>query len=253
MTTVRRSRVVTAAPRLAAKAAAERSARRLRLAKRAGIGLAVAVPLALLGWVLLASPLLAVRTVTVTGTHLLTAAEVRAAADVRTGTPLARVDGAAIARRVSRLQPVARVDVVRRWPGTLQLLVVERVAVAGVAGSGHYGLVDAAGTVFAPVPVLPSGVVRLQVPNVGPTDPTTKAALGVLAELRQPMRSRVRIVRAGSPSSVTLLLRDGRQVLWGGVGTPQDAALKARAAEVLLTMPGRFYDVSRPDVVTRRG
>jgi cell division protein FtsQ len=252
VTTARRSRVVTATPRLAAKAAAERSARRSRWAKRVGLGLAGTATLALLGWLLLASSLLAVRTVSVTGTHLLTAAQVRAAADVQLGTPLARVDEGAIRRRLARLRPIASVDVTRRWPGTLQVRVVERVAVAGVAERGGFRLVDAGGTAFAPVSALPPGVVRLQVPHAGSTDATTKAALGVLAELRPPMRSRVRIIRAASPSSVTLLLRDGRQVLWGGVGTPQDAALKARAAEVLLKMPGHFYDVSRPDVVTRR-
>lgn len=253
MTTARRPRVVTATPRLAAKAKAERSARRRRLAKRGGIGLAVAVPLVLLGWVLLSSPLLAVRSVSVTGTRLLTPAQVRAAAAVVSGTPLARVDEGAIVRRVSRLRPVARVDITRRWPGTLQVHVVERVAVAGIAEPGRFRLVDATGEAFAPAATLPPGVVRLQVPHVGSGDPTTRAALAVLAQLRSPMRERVRIVRAASPSSVTLLLRDGRQVLWGGVGTPQDAVLKAQAAEVLLKMPGRFYDVSRPGVVTRRG
>jgi hypothetical protein len=63
------------------------------------------------------------------------------------------------------------------------------------------------------------------------------------------MRGRVRILRAGSASSVTLLLRDGRRVFWGGDG---DTTLKVEAAEALLRMPGTFYDVSRPAVVTRR-
>jgi hypothetical protein len=38
-------------------------------------------------------------------------------------------------------------------------------------------------------------------------------------------------------------------VFWGGDG---DTALKVAAAEALLKMPGTFYDVSRPAVVTRR-
>jgi hypothetical protein len=38
-------------------------------------------------------------------------------------------------------------------------------------------------------------------------------------------------------------------VLWGGAG---QTALKLEAAEVLLKMPGTVYDVSRPEVVTRR-
>lgn len=242
-------RVVPAGARLAAKAQAERSARRRRLAKRTGLGLAALAPIALLGWLLLASPLLAVRSVSVSGTTRLTPEQVRAAAAVVRGTPLARIDAASVVRRVEALRPVASVRVSRGWPSTLKLQVVERVPVAGVVSAQGVTLVDARGVPFAPAPSLPAGVVRLQVARPGPTDPTTAAALAVLAELPAPMRSRVRIVRAASPSSVTLVLRDGRRVLWGGVGDPE---LKTQAAEALLKMPGTVYDVSRPGVVTRR-
>lgn len=245
----RPAKVVPAGARLAARAKADRSARRRTVGKRAAYGVAGLVPLALLGWLLLASPLLSVRSVAVSGTSRLSADQVRAAADVVRGTPLARVDAAAVIRRVEALRAVAAVRVSRGWPSTLRVRVVERVAVAGIVGPAGVTLVDATGLPFAPAPVLPPGVVRLQVARPGATDPTTRAALAVLAELPQPMRGRLRIVRAASPSSVTLVLRDGRRVLWGGVG---DARLKAQAAEALLRMPGSFYDVSRPGVVTRR-
>ena len=246
---LRASKVVPAAARLAAKAKAERSARRRRVGKRVGWGLSVLAPLVLLGWLLLASPLLAVRTVAVTGTERLTPAQVRAAADVVRGTPLARVDSGAIVRRVAALRAVAEVRVSRSWPSTLRVQVVEREPAVGVVTASGVTLLDAEGVPFAPVAALPPGVVRLQVARPGPADPTTRAALRVLADLPQPMRGRVRIVRAASPSSVTLVLRDGRRVLWGGVG---DTALKLQAAEALLKMPGTVYDVSRPGVVTRR-
>ena len=112
----RPDRVLPAGARLAAKAAAERSARRRRLARRAGLGAAGLAPLGLLAWVLLASPLLAVRTVTVSGTARLTPAQVRAAADVVRGTPLAMVDAGAVVRRIEALRPVAEVQVSRAWP-----------------------------------------------------------------------------------------------------------------------------------------
>ncbi|MCU1590442.1 MAG: hypothetical protein JWP11_1698, partial [Frankiales bacterium] len=66
----RRDKVVLAGARLAARAKAERSARRHRVGRRLAIAAAGLAPLALLAWVLLASPLLAVRTVTVSGTTL---------------------------------------------------------------------------------------------------------------------------------------------------------------------------------------
>jgi cell division protein FtsQ len=242
-------KVLPATARLQAKAKAERWARRRRLARRVGIAAAALAPLALLGWVLLMSPLLAVRTVAVSGTTRLTPEQVRAAADVVRGTPLARVDAAAVVRRVEALRAVADVRVTRAWPSTLKLRVVERTPVAGIVTKQGVTLIDAAGVPFAAAATLPPGVVRLQVTRPGPKDPTTRAALDVLAVLPQPIRGRVRIVRAASPSSVTLVLRDGRRVLWGGV---DDTALKAQAAEALLKMPGRYYDVSRPGVVTRR-
>lgn len=242
------TRVVQAAPRLTAKARAERSARRLRRAKRSGLVAAGVLPLVLLGWVLLASPLLAVRSVAVTGTELLTPAQVRAAADVAEGTPLARLDTGAVVRRIERLRPVAEVHVQRGWPGTLRVRVVERTAVAGLVSTRGVTLVDAQGVAFAPAPRLPPGTVRLQVPHPGADDPTTRAALHVLADLPANLRTPLRIVRAGSPSSVTLVLSGGRQVIWGGVG---DTELKAQAAAALLRMPGRVFDVSRPAVVTR--
>ena len=245
----RRPGVVQAAPRLAAKAKADRSARRRRWAKRTGWGAAVLAPLVLLGWVLLASPLLAVRSVAVSGTHLVTPAQVRAVADVQVGTPLARVDAGAIARRLERLPAIDDVRVHRAWPGTLRLTVVERRAVAALIDKTGVTLVDEAGVPFAPAAKLPAGTVRLQVPRPGPADPTTRAALAVLRDLPSPLRVPLRIVRAASPSSVTLVLRDGRQVVWGGVG---DTELKVQAAVALLRMPGRVFDVSRPAVVTRR-
>lgn len=245
----RSPKVLPAGARLAAKARAERAARRRRLARRAGFGLAGLAPLALLAWVLLASPLLAVRTVAVTGTSRLTVAQVRAAADVVRGTPLALVDAAAVVRRVEMLRPVADVRVSRGWPGTLRLRVVERVPVAGVVTPAGVQLVDADGVSFATVPALPPGLVRLQVTQPGPADPATRAALAVLDDLPQPLRGRVRIVRVASAASVTLVLADGRRVLWGGAG---DTALKVRAVQALLRMPGTVYDVSRPGVVTRQ-
>lgn len=244
----RPSKVVPAGARLAARARAERADRRRVVLRRTAYALGALVPVVLLGWIVLASPLLAVRSIAVTGTSRLTTAQVLAAADVARGTPLALVDAGAVVRRVEALRPVADVQVSRGWPGTLRLRVVERRPAAAVRTADGYLLVDADAVAFATAAALPPGVVRLQVTHLGEHDPTSRAALAVLAELPQPLRGSVRIVRAASPSGVTLVLADGRQVLWGGTG---DAALKASAAAVLLRMPGRVFDVSRPGVVTR--
>ncbi len=78
-----------------------------------------AVVLAILagtGWALLGSSLLVVRHVAVTGNRLVTAAQVRQEAGIKPGTPLATVNGGAVAARVERLAPVLSAAVSRSWP-----------------------------------------------------------------------------------------------------------------------------------------
>jgi cell division protein FtsQ len=239
-------RVVPAGPALEAKAQAARSARRGRSLRRAGNALAVLLPLLAVAWVLFASTWLGVDRVEVTGTSRLTAAAVVEAASVAPGTPLARVDTAAVEERVGELAPVDHVAVRRTWPGTLTVEVTERTAVGAVLQDGRFTLVDADGVAFGTEPAMPKGVVRLQVNEPGPKDPSTLASLEVHAALPEALRTRVRIVRAVSPSGVILLLNDGRQVVWG---RPGQTETKAAAALALLSKPGTVFDVSAGDVV----
>ena len=61
--------------------------------------------LALLAWLMAFSSVLGVRTVNVVGARMLTAEQVRAAAGIRAGTPLARLDLAAVSARLSEVAP----------------------------------------------------------------------------------------------------------------------------------------------------
>lgn len=241
--------VVPAAPRLAARAQAERQARRGRIGRRVARALAVLLVLAAGAWMLLASSWLAVDRVTVSGVSRLSADEVRAAVALRPGLPLARVDTAGVRRAVGRLPEVAGVQVRRSWPGTVHVVVTERVPVAGVQRAGAVTLVDAAGVPFATEARLPRGLVRLDVSSPGPGDAATGAALAVHRELPARLRARVVTVRASSPAAVELVLRGGKRVVWG---RPGGTASKAAATEALLRMPGKLYDVSAPGVVVRR-
>jgi cell division protein FtsQ len=242
-------RVVSAGPRLAAKAQAARLERRHARLRRALVALACAAPLVLLGWVLTSSSLLAVRNVIVTGEARLTVAQIEAAAAVTPGTPLARIDTAAVARRIRALGPVGQVSVTRSWPHALRVKVVERVPVVGVQRSGGWLLLDGAGVELGASAGLPRGVLALAVPSPTPDDPATAAALTVLRGLPRGLRAQVGSLRASSPEQVTLLLRGGRQVVWGGT---DDEAAKAAAVMALMKLPGTVFDVSAPGVVTRR-
>ena len=244
--------VLPAVPRLQARARAERRDRRRRRLRRGVLGLLALVPLGLLAWLLLASPVLAVRTVEVRGNDRLSAFQVVQAVGVEVGTPLARVDTSGVRSRVGGLAPVAEVEVHRSWPGTLSVRVVERLPVAGApATNGRFTLVDATGTAFDTVGALPDGLPRLQVPASGPapSDPSTVAALDVLVGLPAALRDRTTAVRADSPTTVTLSLTGGRTVVWGEAG---EGDRKAPVVAALLRRKGRTIDVTSPDVAVVR-
>lgn len=238
-------RVVSAAPRIKAKARARRRDVRASVLRRSSWALAALAPLLLVGWIVLASPLLAVQKVSVVGEHRLSAAAISAAAAVPAGTPLARVDTAAVAARIRALGPVAAVTVSRSWPHELSVKVVERVPVVAVTRGSSVVLLDFSDVEVATAATVPHGVY----PLASSSDPATRAALSVLHGLPRGIVGRLGSLEAPSPEQVTLVLRDGRKILWGG---PVDATAKASAVLALIRMPGTIFDVSSPGVVTRR-
>lgn len=238
-------RVVSAAPRLRAKAKQQRRERRLRVLRRAGWTVVAGAPFVAAGWVLLGSQLLALEKVSVTGTGRVTVAQVTSLVNVAPGTPLARVDTDAVALRLRALPPVASVTVTRNWPHELRVTIVERVVVAAQRQGAVYSLLDASGAKVAGSPVVPNGTV----PLVSASPAATTAALHVLTTLPRDLRIRLGSVQAPSPEQITLILTDSRQIFWGGA---TDARVKAAAATALLKMPGTIFDVSAKGVVTRR-
>jgi cell division protein FtsQ len=248
-TALRRSSPVVGEQHLAGRVRARSADSRRGWLRRLALGLGVVVGGGALAWVLLASTWLAVEEVTVAGTSRLSPADVIAAADVRAGVPLARLDVAAVEARVRRLAPVADVEAVRSWPRTVHLQVIERQPVAAHVGREGVRLLDAAGVPFVTVPAVPDGLLQLEVAAPRPGDPATAAALDVATDLPPELRSLVAGVDAASASSVTLLLSDGRTVVWG---SPGDTATKAAAVRALLPMPGTTFDVSTPGVAVRR-
>ena len=74
-------------------------------------------------------------------------------------------------------------------------------------------------------------------------DPDVAAAAAVLGELPAALRPMVTSVTAPGPDQVTLQLRSGVTVVWGG---PDDAAAKAKELTILMQTHSRYYDVSSP-------
>lgn len=208
--------------------------------------------LALIGlvtWIVYGTGVFGVREVRVSGTEILSAEEVLAAAGVRDGAALARVDLGGIEERLARLAPVDQVIASRDWPGTIAIDVVERTPVAVVPQGRKYVLVDRHGVAFHTVSAKPGGLPVARVTRPGPDDPATRSALEVLTSLSPQLAKQVSAVVVKGPAEIELELRGGRLIVWGD---SSQSDTKSQVATALLREKGDRIDVSAPEVVTIR-
>lgn len=231
--------------------------RRRGLRRRVLRWTAVVLGIALVGamvWAVWFSDVLGVRRVEVEGVTTLKPAQVRKAADLTAGTPLARVDTSAAASRVARLERVERVDVERRWPRTVRVVVTERTAVAWIRVDGAVRALDRFGVDFRTLSKAPKDLVEV---STTATEPRQRqlavvAAASVVSRLRNDapaLMKQVQAVDAPSRDGVTLDLSKGRTVTWGSAAKPEQ---KLTVLEALLDLKASEYDVSAPEQPTTR-
>jgi len=199
---------------------------------------------AVIGYLVFFSSLFGVRSVKVTGLHVLSADQVTAAAGISHGSPLIRLDTGAVQRRVERLPDVASATVNRSFPSTVTIAVVERVPVGVVKVSGKYVLVDKTGDQYRVVAGMPAGLPLFVVPP-GTSSKTTGGAVATVAvALGAPLRASISSIQALDPAAITLLLKNGTVVAWGSAS---DSELKARLLPSLLARHGvNQVDVTDP-------
>lgn len=185
---------------------------------------------------------LSVTGVDVSGTDTLSQDEVRRAADVPEGDPLATVDLDAIRARVEALAPVRSADVSRQWPDQVLVRVVEREAVAVVeVGGGLRGL-DESGVLFREYRARPDDLPLVR-PGPDADGETLREAATVVGSLPDDLVQRVTRLEVETVDEIRLVLRDQRVVLWG---SSEESDLKADVLADLLLQPGRTFDVSVP-------
>ena len=207
--------------------------------------LALIVVGAVLTWLVAFSSVLGVRTVTVHGTRTLSPSQVRQAAAIANGTPLVRLDKAAVLHRVEALPDVASATVTTSFPSTVVITVTERVAVGYVRSGGEVRLVDRTGDQYRSAPSAPKQLPRFVV-SAGPNARATAAAVAtVAAALPAEVRRDVDSIQALDPEAITLLMADGRVVRWGSADRSTD---KARVLPALLRRDGTQFDVTDPDL-----
>jgi cell division protein FtsQ len=201
--------------------------------------------LALLGgslWTMYFSTVLVTQRVNVVGTFELTAAQVSLAAQVPLGVPLARQDLEAIAQRTSTLPAIDTASVIRDWPSTITVAIVERRPVLGVQQPEGYVLVDKSGVAYQTRQALPPKVV-LAVVNPGDRPLLTEMAT-VAAALPNKLRGSVDRMTASNRDSIALVLDSGHTVSWGN---SSDSELKAQIVMALLKgEPKSSINVSSP-------
>lgn len=222
-------------------------------------GLAIAL---VTGWVLLSnSAMFAIKSVEVRGVTMLTEAEVRAAVDLPAGATLLRVSEKDIRARVLRLAWVERVEIQRRWPGTLRVVVTERQPVVAVDLAGEYWFVGADASQIATAPVgmtLKVPVVR-DLPDFTPEpgkrsgSPVLNNALKVLAGISRDIGAQVSVVSAPSIEETALHTAGNVEIMIGEAVRLQE---KSTIAEGILAEQGDqvvFIDVRSVEHPISRG
>ena len=248
-----------------AAASAPRRARRRNPWRMRFFALAGVAVIAALAWVLLGDRVFVVRSVSVTGTHLVSTSQVITAADIPLGTPLSGVDAGAVTRRVEAIRQVASATVTVDWPDHLAIAVKERVPVMAVRmAHGGYDLVDRSGVVVLLTTAKPAGLPLLTTSLSGAAlraNPGVAAVSAVLTELTPSLERTVTGVSVaelpggsdGAPlaasEQVTLSVQGGKTIVWGD---PSNAAAKNRELEILLRGGVSYLNVSAPGTVVTR-
>jgi cell division protein FtsQ len=215
--------------------------------------IAVATAAALIAGLLAAaifSPVLAVGTISVSGTRLLTTDQVQTALEPLRGRPLPQVSDDEVGRLLEPLVQIKSVSTEARPPSELVVKVQERVPVALVKQGEEYQLVDVDGVKLATkadpasvsLPVIDGGAGAIG-------KDLFQATAAVLGALPPEVLARLSNASAQSVDAVELKLVDGQTIVWGNAGEKE---LKAKVLEALLKVPKdpknpvKVYDVSVP-------
>lgn len=222
----------------------ERERRQRALSRRRSLVMAALVVVAIaIIWGLVSlwrAPIFSVDTTVVAGNERLSVERVLARAKVPQGTTLLRLPKGDIVRRLLADPWIGEARVVRRFPHTLLIEVVERKPVAIIdAGGTSIWLVDGSGMWLAKRSAEDTGampVVR-DIENLAPkagvrtTSPELLNALAVLGGLSSQLRSKVRTVSAPSVDRTALILPRGIQVF---IGSAEDVAKKDSVVRAIL-------------------
>ncbi|MEA3078322.1 MAG: cell division protein FtsQ [Actinomycetota bacterium] len=190
--------------------------RRLRLLM-AGVG---ALAVGAVVYAVLRSPLLDVDTIRVRGAANTTPAEVATAGGLDRHPQLVDLDSAKVATRIESLPWVQRATVARRWPGTVEVTLLERTPLAAVPGDGGWAMVDATGRVLEVAAEAPAGMPTITTPVAAPppgsrVSTSTRGGLLVLQSLPGSLTTRILGIDVDDQGGLQLRLDGAPTVRFG--------------------------------------
>ena len=229
---------------------------RRRRRRAAIVACAAAALVAGLLAVVLFTPLVAVRTIKVQGTQMLTPGQAEGVLEPVRDRPLATVGDDEVRALLGQLVQVKDARVRAEPPETLVVTVIERVPVALVKQEGGLLVVDGEGVVLGTV----ADEVKSEQYDVPVIDGASvpvgqevfRALTAVLSALPTEVLAQLATASAESADSVQLKLADGRTVIWGNA---EERELKSRVLQALVKAadeappgqaPVRVFDVSAP-------
>jgi cell division protein FtsQ len=193
------------------------------------------------------SNLVAVEKIDVSGAQTVAATDIRARSGIDEGEPLVSVDLASAERRIGALAVIKSVSVTRQWPHGILISIQERVAIAVVEIGGRLRGMDADGVVFSDYKKAPPGLPRVET-AIGTTSAALREAAKVISALPEDLSLLVDHVQVTTVDQISLVLKDGRTVIWG---SSDESDRKADVIAVLLgTVQAQVYDVSVPSKPT---
>lgn len=221
-----------------------------KLRRRIWIGAAAAaVMVVALILVLVFSPVLAIKTITVTGTDLTSKKTVDEALAPLKEQPLPQVGDDDVRPLLEGLPAVLDVTVEARPPSELAVEITERIPVAVLETGKTFALIDAEGKRIGSVKERKSAELPLIDESAASKDQDIfRTITAVLSALPADVLAQLEHASAKSIDSVELQLTNGQKVLWGN---DSQLELKAKVFEALLNAPEpevevEVYDVSTP-------
>jgi cell division protein FtsQ len=183
---------------------------------------------------------LLIKNVSIAGNSRISEEQIRNQAQIQLDTPLIDLNSEEIITALLEINSVKEVEVRKGWPDSVVIVVREREPIALTDLSDGRYLVDETGKAFHRAG--PDDVYRFV---FAPNEPARGLAARVAASMPDYLTGEILRIESFNGRSATIILNNGRRIIWGDEFKSQD---KAAVLRVLLRTDQGDVDVSTPEV-----